>query len=368
MSNFSVRPAALNTYADTISGAATNGGLNLAHLYYARPSPYVDSYVKIDQSSGLSDLFSHILSSNTTLVSDLHTTYDDIAGRLSESGLALAGSAKIYESTDEDANARMDQVWPGVGKPPVLDAGLGGGQVTDPSEALDEEPESDVLTPDWVHWIMDYSGWLSISSDVLKLLSLFHIDPMGSLTKAIGGDYSTVARAGNAAKALADFERTSAVTLAAGLSTMTASWTGHAADQATGYFRQFANAFDEHASQLDQVSTKYEMIAQGMYQVATVLSGLLAAVVDWGIKLGIAAAAAGCLQGVPGVDVLVDIGAGYEAFMTAKAVEAFMKACMAIDLTAETIIGLCTEISGLCGPGTAKTAFPTAAYANGAQA
>ena len=189
MSTFSVKPEALRAYADTISGAATGGGLNLAHVFFERPDSYVDSYVRIDQKSGLSDLFSIILSSNTPLVANLHTTYGDVATKLSESGLGLARSAEIYASTDQAANERMDRVWPGVGSPPALDDGLDGGTVADPSTGLDKEPESEVLTPDWVHWIMDYSGWLSISSDVLKLLSLFHIDPMGSLTKAIGGDW-----------------------------------------------------------------------------------------------------------------------------------------------------------------------------------
>ena len=119
MSTFSVKPGALRAYADTLSGAATNGGLNLAHIYYDKPTPYVDDYVKIDQTSGLSDLFSIILSSNSTLVTNLETTYSSVAGNLSLSGLALAGSAQVYEDNDADANARMDQVWPGVGKPHV---------------------------------------------------------------------------------------------------------------------------------------------------------------------------------------------------------------------------------------------------------
>ncbi|MEX0428094.1 hypothetical protein AB3X52_10735 [Nocardioides sp. DS6] len=101
----------------------------------------------------------------------------------------------------------MDQVWPGVGKPPPLDDEASGGKVEDPAGPLDEVPESEVMIPDPVHWIMDQAGWLSIGNDVLKVASIFGLDPAALLTKSIAGDYSMVARGGHAADAVAEFER-----------------------------------------------------------------------------------------------------------------------------------------------------------------
>jgi hypothetical protein len=369
VSTFSVKPGSLRTYADTISGAATNGGVNLAHIYIEQPDPYVDDYVKIDQNSGLSDLFKYILNSNTTLVSDLHTTYGDIWPKLSNSGTALATSATIYQNTDSAVNEKMDRVWPGAGgKIPALDDEAGGGKVSDPSDPIATEPESEVLIPDPVHWIMDQAGWLSIGNDVLKVASIFGLDPAGLLTKAIAGDYSMVARAGHAAEALAEFERNTAQTIAAGLSTMQHGWTGNAADAATGYFTTFANAFDAHATQLDDVGNKYELIAQSLAEVATLLSGLLATAIDKLLICAASLASAGCLQAIPGVDVIADIIGAYEVWTTKEAVEAFVKAATYMTDTCEAIIGLCTGIAGACKPGTATTSFPKASYANGAQA
>lgn len=368
MSKFSVKPGALRTYADTLSGAATNGGLNIAHIYYSKPTPYVDKYVTIDQSSGASDLFRYILSSNTTLVTNLEATYGSVAQELSMSGLALAGSAQVYEDNDAEVNAKMDQLWPGIGKPAALDPDVGGGQVSDPSTPLQAVPSDSVLVPDFVHWIMDYAGWLSIGNDILKIASLFGIDPAGWLAKAVEGDYSQVAQAGHAATALADFERNTATTIAAGLSTMTGQWTGHAADQATDYFHQFANAFDDHASQLDEVSNKYELLAQALYKFALWISGKLADVIDWLIKCAVRLAAAGCLAEVPGIDVIAGIIGAYTVWKTKEAVETFINICTNVTNYAEDVIALTVGIAGLCAPGTAKTDFPTAAYANGAQA
>lgn len=363
-----MKPASLRAYAGTISGAGGHGGLNLAHLYIEKPDPYVQKYVKIDQSSGISDLFSYILSSNTTLVANLTSTYDAIWPVLSSSGLGLAASADSYESTDASVNAHMDAVWKGAGKVPPLDDEAGGGTVSDPSTPLEEVPESEVTIPDPVHWIMDQAGWLSIGNDILKIASLFGLDPAGLLTKAIAGDYSKVAQAGHAATALAEFERNTAQAVAAGLATLGKGWTGHAAGAADAYFTTLANAFDAHASQLDEVASKYELIAQSLAQVATLLSGLLATAIDKLLICGAKLAAAGCLADIPGVDVIAGIIGAYAVWQAKEAVEAFVKAATYMTDTAEAIIGLCTGIAGLCKPGSATTNFPKAAYANGAQA
>lgn|GEM_PF-4801929 len=369
MSTFSVKPESLRTFADTISGAASNGGVNLAHLYIQQPDSYVDDYVRIDQGSGLSDLFRYILDSNTALVSDLHTTYGDIWPKLSSSGTALATSATVYQSTDEAVNAKIDQMWPGAGGAiPALDEEAAGGRVGDPSHPIAGEPESEVMIPDPVHWIMDQAGWLSIGNDVLKVASLFGLDPAGLLTKAIAGDYSMVARAGHAAEALAQFERNTARTIAAGLSGMRHGWTGNAADAATAYFTTFADAFDAHATQLEDVADKYGLIAQSLAEVATLLAGLLATAIDKLLICAASLAAAGCLEAIPGVDVLVDLIGAYEVWTTKEAVEAFVKAATYMADTCEAIILLCTGIAGACKPGTATTSFPKASYANRAQA
>lgn len=368
MSSFSVRPAALRGYADTISGAATGGGLNLAHLYYARPDSYVDRWVKIDTSSGLSNLFELILSSNSTLVGNLHTTYGDIASKLSMSGVALAGSAGVYATTDEAVSARIDKLMPGVGAPVKLAEEVDGGSADDPTEPLDETPESEAPIPDPVHWIMDTAGWLSITSDVLKIASLFHIDPMASLTKALAGDYTKVAQAGNAAKALAEFEQNSAQAIMDGLDKMSHGWTGNAADQAANYFTTFANALDAHADELEQVSNKYALIVQALSEVSTLLSSLLSIVIDKLFILAVNLAAASCLQEVPVLDVVIDIAGAYNVFVTKEAVDAFVKACTAITDTAESVVLLCTGIAGLCKPGSAGTSFPSTSYSNRAQA
>lgn len=187
------------------------------------------------------------------------------------------------------------------------------------------------------------------------------------LTKAIIGDYSLVARAGDACTALADCDRATAATVTAGLSQMTATWTGQAADAATAYFHQVANAFDAQAVQLDEVANKYALLAQACGEVSTLLSGLLARVIDKLLICIGALASAGCLQTIPGVNVIADIIGAYEVFVTAQSIRAFTKACTAVTTIVESILLLTTGIAGACAPGSAGAPFPVGAYRNEAQ-
>jgi hypothetical protein len=367
MTGFFVVPGALRSYADTLSAAATNGGINLATDFFNTAPPYVDKYLAVDRTSGLSDLFEVILSSNETLVTNVRDTYSTVGMRMSMSGLALADSADLYEATDDEANARMDKLWPGAGKVPEIDSGAGGGKVAEAAGPLNAVPSEDVLIPDPVHWIMDQAGWFSVGDNLLKIANIFGLDPASSLTKLLAGDYGLVARAGHAATALADFERNVAESMAAGLATMTTQWTGHAADQATSYFTQFVNAFEDHASQLDEVASKYAQIAQALAQVAELLGGLLATAIDKLLICLAKLAAAGCLAEIPGVNVIAGIIGAYSVWQAKEAVAAFLKATSVMADTCEAVVALAVGISGLCTSGSADAAFPAVSYANGAQ-
>ncbi|CAN5612205.1 hypothetical protein BH11ACT8_BH11ACT8_11720 [soil metagenome] len=366
MTEFSVKPGALRTYAHLL-GEYGGAGLNLADLYDMKVPAYTSSNVEIDLQSGTGDLFQHIIGSNTSLVSNLRSSYLEAWSMFRVSAVNLDISATVYRDTDEQQAERMDRVWKGLPPPVPVDDAATGATVSDPTVVLDSTPSSDVMLPDPVHWVMDAAGWLSVGDDVLKVASVFGFDPASTLTKAVVGDYGQVARAGHACTALAECERANATAVTAGLTQMTAHWTGQGADAATAYFHQVANAFRAHADQLDDVAHKYELLAQACAQIAEILSGLLADALDKLLICVGALASAGCLQAVPVVDVIADIIGAYEVFVTARSIKTFTEACGRVTDIVETFLGLTFAIASACEPGTATTSFPVGAYRNESQ-
>jgi uncharacterized protein YukE len=365
MPAFRVIPGSLDQYA----GVLGDGGhdVNLASAFGTTAAGYVSSYSSVPYDS--SDLFEEVYRANASVVARLERAMPEIELLLEQSAAALVASARDYRTTDEAQNARADGLWDGrLGPvPPLSDIPSSNGRVTDPTSRLSGVPSSDASIPDPVHWVMDKAGWISIAGTALKIASLFGLDPMASLTKAVTGNYGELAQAGHAAEALADFEHAAADAINTGLGAMLQDWTGNAADEAQLYFSQLATALEAHARELDDLGEKYAELVQACAQIATVLSSLLAIAIDKILMCVASLAAAGCLSTVPGINVLVSLIGAYQVWTTKDAVAAFIKACTGVTLVVESFLGLVLWIDQAFMDQDVASTFPPAPYANSSQ-
>jgi uncharacterized protein YukE len=364
MSEFSVKPTALEQYAGVLAGGS--GGVNLEAAFSSTAASYVDSYCPVPYDSG--DLFAEIYQANRSVVSHLQAAMPQIAKLCADSSAALSASARDYRTTDAEEAARIDRLWPGVGTATALTDSPSGGAVADPTPALAAEPSKDAPIPDMVHWVIDKSGWVSISGSVLKIAQLFGLDPVKELTQAVVGDYDELAQAGHAAEALADFERAAADAMSGGLAAMIADWTGHAADAATSYFHELANALHAHADELDELGQKYAMLVQTCAQIAELLSSALTTAIDDLLICAAELAAAGCLASVPGINVIAGIIGAYQVWKTQQSVALFLKYTGNVTTAVEGFLGLTTWIVSAFQDGSPANSFPASPYYNGALA
>ncbi|ANH37567.1 hypothetical protein I601_1125 [Nocardioides dokdonensis FR1436] len=363
MGQFDVHPSALNTFSGILSGGSDS--VDLDRAFSTTAVGYVDSYSSVPHDAG--DLFAEIYLANRNVVTHLEGIYPQVATILRRSAAALDTSAQVYRDTDTQVSAKADALWPGVAPHALDEAPSSRARVVDPASLLSATPSKDAPIPDMVHWVIDKAGWFSIAGLALKICSLFGLDPVKDLTQAVVGDYDELAQAGHAAEALAAFERQAAETIVVGLQQMTSQWSGVAADAATAYFHELANALGTHAAELDTLGEKYELLVQTCAQIAELLSGALANAIDQVLICVAELAAAGCLASVPGINVIISVIGAYQVWKTQQAVALFLKYTGSVTTAVESFLGLTTFIASAFRDGDIDSTFPTAPYANGAQ-
>ncbi len=360
LSEFHVQPTALDTYAGVLAGGGDP--VNLDQAFRETALSYIRSYSHVPHDPG--DLFSEIYKANASVVSRLEAQMPRIAELYGLSAEALRTSATDYRNTDFERAKAADVLIPGVQGPPLDPGAEGAGNIVDPVPALAGVPSSDTLVPDMVHWVIDKAGWFSIAGVALKIAQLFGLDPVKELNQAVLGDYSELAQAGNAAIALAGFERTAANSTAAGLSQLMSQWGGNGAAGAEKYFGELINALHAHADEMDELGDKYNELAQACAQIGEILGGALASVVDNILCCAAAAAAAGCLMSVPGINVLISLVGAYQVWRTKDAVALFLLYTGRVTTVVESFLGIVLWIDQAFKDGTQAVAFPSAPYAS----
>lgn len=361
MTAFSVTTKALTAY----SGVLSEGGhsVDLSRAFGATAYNYVESYVPVPHDEG--DLYAEVYKNNEKVVTSLKATMAQIGSLYTLSANNLDASAKKYKKLDDHAEATLDAAFTAPKTTPSLAAGIHKASgLTDPVPELKGTPSKDAPVPNAVQWAIDKGGWVSITGVGLKIASLFGLDPVGDLTKAVAGDYGELAQAGHAIEALAEFERVAASTMASGLTAMTADWTGNAAQAAEAYFTDFANALHAHAGKLDTVADKYELLVAACAQAAEALGGLLSSAVDKILILVAEIAAAGCLASVPGINAIIAIVGAYQVWITREAVAAFLKITGNVMLGVHGLITACTAIASELTSDDVKAMFPPKPYSN----
>lgn len=355
MSGFSVNSDALRTYAGVLGVGGHD--INLAEAFGTKAAEYVAKYSGVPADEG--DLFVEIYQANKNVETHLQAVMPKIGADMTQLATNLRNAATRYESEDFAAGVEFVQLWPGLTRPVAPAPGVAtSGPLVDPAPILDAEPSDDAMIPDPVHWIMDKSGWFSISGVALNIAALFGFDPAGDLTKAVVGDYNELAQAGNALLALADFERTAADTLATGLETMLTQWTGDGASAADHLCTSYANALVDHAAQLETLGDKYNLLVQACAEIAQIIQSSLATVIDQLLICAANLAAAGCLASVPGINALIAIIGAYQVWVTREAIADFLRITGSVTTATTAFLSLTMFIASAFKDGTIESSFP----------
>jgi hypothetical protein len=342
VSGFSVKPDALDTYSKVLSDLTVDHGLERKYLIDA--SGYADKWIKLDGGQG-GLIFQAIVGKTNDIHQELITENSLITTTLGESASGLTSSAAEYRKHDLGSAQRIDSVYKPGGVVP-LDFSVDDTQpLADPSAKL-VEPGEDGAVPDMVQQILDGAGYFSESDLVFKILNWCGLDVMGWVKEKFLGDFAAIARVKNAIQRLAEFDEVAATGIAEGADIMLKSWTGNAADAARAYFDQLANAVEGRSAALKALSSRYTAVLVGVQQAGSAIEGGITAAIDAAVEAAAAVAAAGCLQEVPGLDVLMDI---IGAWRVTKVINKVHEVFNIWNITWSSHEGLMGAIAGLVG-------------------
>lgn len=362
MSNFTVKPAALRTFANELSGPSTS----YSYQALIDAGEYVGTWVELpDGDTGL--LFSELTSRTKSVAESLDLDYGQLDTTLIESSTGLSTSATEYANTEAANNVRVDAILPDI-EPESLPTGETdrGSTGSMPSDNL-TEPSEEAGIPEFVDYVMQPTGLLSPTHWILKLLGIFGINPIEWANEKLTGNLDAVAHVKNALENLAEFDNTMADGIRTGASTMLYDWTGHAADACTDYMAELADALTDHASQLTKVSGYYNDFVVTIQQFGSALESLLGIFAD---KMAVAAACvagAGCLAEVPGVDVVVAIIGAAKVYQCYEAWEEVTKAFDIVMTGAHGVLAITTGLASSLSSYTITDTLPTVGFYNAAQ-
>jgi hypothetical protein len=362
MSNFTVKPAALRTFSEVLSGPDTS----YSYQALIDAGDYVDKWVVLpDGDTGL--LFNEMTSRTKSVAEALNLEYGQLDTTLIESSNGLTTSATKYANTEAANNARVDASLPDV-KPEALPADDSDRGSTEamPRDDL-TEPSEEAGIPEFVDYVMQPTGLLSPTHWILKLLGIFGINPVEWANEKLTGNLDAVAHVKNALENLAEFDGTMADGISSGARTMLYDWSGHAADSCTDYMAKLGDALTDHASQLTTVSGYYNDFVVTIQQFGSTLESLLGIFAD---KMAVAAACiagAGCLAEVPGVDAIVAIIGAAKVYECYEAWEDVTKAFDIVMTGAHGVLAITTGLASSLSSYTITDTLPKIGYYNAAQ-
>lgn len=207
----------------------------------------------------------------------------------------------------------------------------------------------------------------SATEIVLKILALFGLNVEDWVKQRFVGDYKTVAQCRNALINLGKFDDAAATNIANGATAMFKSWKGSAATAAQSYFDQLANGLGNHSSQLAALAQKLDALVVGIQQAGSTVMGILTALLDKAIEVGAALAAAGCLQEIPGVDIIMDIVGAWKVTELVNKIHELGTTWSYVWGGLQGMMGAITSLVGILQNYRAAAQLPSAGYANAAE-
>lgn len=304
MSGFEVKPAALDAFAQTLAEHGLHA-TSMSFRYAIDCGNYTDQYITLTGADGA--IFSDLSTSATTLHDQIRKVSLTLGNALDSAGYNLAVSSDAYRKTDLSVAKRHDAAYKPTGVEVELDADvMPETPVSDPAARL-TTPGTDGLVPDLVDKVLGAADWFSVGGAVIKILDLFGIDPAGWVSDKLLGDADSVAKIKNALAALSAFDAQQADNLAHALGTVRRSWNGNAAEAASAYFTNLANAIQARSEKLLEVKSQFEGFIALMDAFTGLISGIISDIIDLGVAIAAELASAGCLGSIPGVNVVIGI-------------------------------------------------------------
>lgn len=198
--------------------------------------------------------------------------------------LQLYYAAQDYEAADKASWASFDAQ---IKDPGRRDGQYGSWELLDPDgeERGVEYGEYSGILDDPTSSMEDYEEWKEIESKVdyavefdwltSPLQTLGLSDPIKKFHDDMDGEWSKVGMALGAIDQICDYWAQVRRDLGATCKALDAAWDGHAANNAIGFFHDYASATQTHASALDGVRTRIQAKAIGIRMALdTVLDGL----------------------------------------------------------------------------------------------
>jgi uncharacterized protein YukE len=366
MADFQVAPSALKSFASQLSGAgAGTGGKGLDTEFLLTAQDYSNQWVKLKGGAG-GMIFSAIVGAMDSLNDQICANYTSISGLLSSSANNLTGSAASYSTQDHATADRLDSIYKPAGVTALSDEVDTSSPAVDPASVL-TEPADDGAVPDMAQQILDAIGFFSETEIVLKILALFGLNVEDWVKERFVGDYKTIAQCRNALINLGKFDDAAATTIADGAATMSKSWKGSAATAAQSYFDQLANGLGNHSNQLSALAQKLDALVVGIQQGGSAIIGILTAVLDKVLEVGAALAAAGCLQEIPGVDIIMDIVGAWKVTELVNKIHELATVWSYVWIGLQTMLGAITSMVGMFQNYSAAAQLPSTGYVNAAE-
>lgn len=176
--------------------------------------------------------------------------------------------------------------------------------MSDPTTVLVPPSDAPVI-PDLVNNMLGFSQYISPSywvNQCIAMASGFNV--LETVTKTVAGDWNAVSQAGRALELLGSYHNELAAELRVATTKVGADWEGGAADAASGYFTDLADALDDQATQMKNAGNQYLSVSAGMEQSAVAIDSLLRSAMDW-LIIAAASAAATAAASWTGVGLLV---------------------------------------------------------------
>jgi uncharacterized protein YukE len=364
MAGFSVRPEALDAYAKIV---ADPGGAesSMDHKYLIDAGSYIQDKVKLEDGAG-GLLFGAVVGKTKEVQQQLISDNSAIDTVLIESGNGLTTSAQAYRKNEHSSAQNIDAQYKPGG---ITERDF---KVDDTAPMVDPatklvEPSEEGAVPDVVQQILDGAGYFSESDLVFKILGWCGLHVMDWVKEKFSGDFAAIAKVKSAIEHLGEFDEAVATDLGEGADMMLKSWSGNAADGAKSYFDQMANAIEGRSAALKQLSSKYNDVLVGVQQAASAVEGAITAAIDAAVEAAVAVAAAGCLQEVPGLDILMDIIGAWRVTKVIDKVHEVAGVWNLVWTGSEGFMGAAAGLTGILGSYDVGAKLPKIGYYNPSQ-
>ncbi|ADG98400.1 hypothetical protein Srot_1943 [Segniliparus rotundus DSM 44985] len=166
------------------------------------------------------------------------------------------------------------------------------GAAEDPASKL-TDPKAEHKIPEVIGETFSLGSWLSLgklADEAIK--AICGVNPGEWVAQRLAGDWEEFSKAADSLRHVGDFYAAFADNIGADLDTMLQSWQGHAATEAGAYFTSLAASVQNQKNPLFALAQQMDITAEGVASFVDFVKGLLEELMDYGISLGIEAAAA----------------------------------------------------------------------------